>query len=247
MARGAAFFDLDRTLMEGSSAFQFGARRLSRRACWAAGSCSPTRCANIRFRLRGATDEDTRALRDRDLGVAAGRPRARPRAARRRRAGRGSCRGSIRRCSRSPTSTRTPGGPCYIVTAASQTWPRCWPSCSRSTARSARSSRGSVDGVYTGRPTGAVHLRRGQGARDRGAGAARAHRPDGSYAYSDSVSDLPMLRAVGHPVAVNPDAALPRSRARRAGRCCASSGWPAAEGAVALAGAAAAVASGAPR
>jgi len=29
-----------------------------------------------------------------------------------------------------------------------------------------------------------------------------------SYAYSDSVSDLPMLRAVGNPVAVNPDSAL---------------------------------------
>jgi HAD superfamily hydrolase (TIGR01490 family) len=27
----------------------------------------------------------------------------------------------------------------------------------------------------------------------------------GSYAYSDSVTDLPMLEAVGHPVAVNPD------------------------------------------
>ncbi len=31
-----------------------------------------------------------------------------------------------------------------------------------------------------------------------------------SYAYSDSESDLPMLRAVGHPVAVNPDAELER-------------------------------------
>ncbi len=29
-----------------------------------------------------------------------------------------------------------------------------------------------------------------------------------SYAYSDSASDLPMLRAVGNPVVVNPDAAL---------------------------------------
>ena len=28
---------------------------------------------------------------------------------------------------------------------------------------------------------------------------------EGSYAYSDSISDLPMLEAVGHPVAVNPD------------------------------------------
>lgn len=31
-----------------------------------------------------------------------------------------------------------------------------------------------------------------------------------SYAYSDSVTDLPMLEAVGHPVAVNPDRELAR-------------------------------------
>lgn len=31
---------------------------------------------------------------------------------------------------------------------------------------------------------------------------------DASYAYSDSVSDLPMLRAVGNPVVVNPDPPL---------------------------------------
>jgi phosphoserine phosphatase len=33
---------------------------------------------------------------------------------------------------------------------------------------------------------------------------------DASYAYSDSESDLPMLRAVGHPVVVNPDSELRR-------------------------------------
>jgi phosphoserine phosphatase len=38
------------------------------------------------------------------------------------------------------------------------------------------------------------------------------------YAYSDSASDLPMLSAVGHPVAVNPDGRLER-HAR-------SHGWP---------------------
>jgi len=31
-----------------------------------------------------------------------------------------------------------------------------------------------------------------------------------SYAYADSASDLPMLRAVGHPVAVDPDVSLSR-------------------------------------
>lgn len=41
--------------------------------------------------------------------------------------------------------------------------------------------------------------------------AARHHLDlEGSWAYSDSITDLPMLEAVGHPVAVNPDRALRR-------------------------------------
>ena len=40
--------------------------------------------------------------------------------------------------------------------------------------------------------------------------SARASTSSASWAYSDSESDLPMLRAVGHPVAVNPDGTLAR-------------------------------------
>jgi HAD superfamily hydrolase (TIGR01490 family) len=39
---------------------------------------------------------------------------------------------------------------------------------------------------------------------------------EGSYAYSDSISDLPMLEAVGHPVAVNPDKELRKQAEERA-------------------------------
>ncbi len=38
------------------------------------------------------------------------------------------------------------------------------------------------------------------------------------HAYSDSITDLPLLEAVGHPTAVNPDRALRREAAQR--------GWP---------------------
>src|SRR5947209_4989526 len=67
----AVFFDLDRTLMEGSSAFQFG------RAAYKAGLISRRRLladgwANLRFRLRGSTDTDTHALRDRISEALAG-------------------------------------------------------------------------------------------------------------------------------------------------------------------------------
>src|SRR5258708_21283346 len=40
----------------------------------------------------------------------------------------------------------------------------------------------------------------------------------GSWAYSDSITDLPMLEAVGRPVAVNPDKDLRRVARER--------GWP---------------------
>jgi HAD superfamily hydrolase (TIGR01490 family) len=45
--------------------------------------------------------------------------------------------------------------------------------------------------------------------------AARGLDLDGSYAYSDSATDLPMLEAVGHPVVVNPDRELARVAAER--------------------------------
>jgi phosphoserine phosphatase len=38
---------------------------------------------------------------------------------------------------------------------------------------------------------------------------------EGSFAYSDSKSDLPMLSSVGHPVAVNPDRELRREAEQR--------------------------------
>ena len=43
-----------------------------------------------------------------------------------------------------------------------------------------------------------------------------------SYAYSDSVTDVPMLSVVGHPVAVNPDKDLAREAIDANGRSASS-------------------------
>ncbi len=71
-----------------------------------------------------------------------------------------------------------------------------------------------VDGVYTGRPTGLFVY----GQEKARAIELLAEREgldlENSYAYSDSASDLPMLRLVGHPVAVNPDSELAGGRPR---------------------------------
>src|SRR3712207_177261 len=60
-----------------------------------------------------------------------------------------------------------------------------------------------ADGRYTGRPDGPFTYREGKATAIRELAEAEGIDLAASYAYSDSESDLPMLRAVGHPVAVN--------------------------------------------
>jgi HAD superfamily hydrolase (TIGR01490 family) len=66
----------------------------------------------------------------------------------------------------------------------------------------------SVDGVYTGRLVGhTLHAeRKADAARDLAATAGA--RLDDCWAYSDSRNDIPLLEMVGNPVVVNPDAIL---------------------------------------
>lgn len=71
-----------------------------------------------------------------------------------------------------------------------------------------------ADGFYTGR------MDRYVSGSAKAEAVAEFARRDGvdladSWAYSDSATDLPMLEAVGHPVAVNPDRALRRIAAER--------------------------------
>ncbi|SPT54285.1 Phosphoserine phosphatase [Actinomyces bovis] len=73
------------------------------------------------------------------------------------------------------------------------------------------------DGVYTGRiERSLLHAEKVVALRE----DAERHGIDlsRSWAYSDSISDLPMLEAVGHPVATNPDRELRAAAAER--------GWP---------------------
>ena len=67
-----------------------------------------------------------------------------------------------------------------------------------------------VDGHYTGRAGGPFTYREGKAQAIRELAGREGIDLGASWAYSDSESDLPMLRLVGHPVAVNPDAELGR-------------------------------------
>jgi phosphoserine phosphatase len=109
------------------------------------------------------------------------------------------------------------GRPIYICTAASQEMADMM-ALVLGFDGSIGSRSETVDGVYTGRPGGPFAYGAGKATLIAELAAARGIALSESYAYSDSVSDLPMLRAVAFPVAVNPDAELARiARAE---------GWP---------------------
>jgi HAD superfamily hydrolase (TIGR01490 family) len=205
--RGAAFFDLDRTLMAGSSAFQFG------RAAYKAGLISRRRLAadaweNIRFRLRGSTDEGTDALRVR-IGELLEGVRVR----------------DLQRLAPDVLAGVLPrlypgmleiayghqdaGRPVFICTAASQEMAELM-AMVLTFDGAVGSVAEVVDGYYTGRAGGPFTYRDGKAQAIRELAQREGIDLGASYAYSDSESDLPMLRAVGHPVAVNPDAELAR-------------------------------------
>ena len=74
-----------------------------------------------------------------------------------------------------------------------------------------------ADGVYTG-DVAFYAYGEGKAAKIRELAAERGYVLADCYAYSDSITDLPMLEAVGHPTAVNPDRSLRRVAAHR--------GWP---------------------
>ncbi len=65
-----------------------------------------------------------------------------------------------------------------------------------------------IDGHYTGELDGPFMYGTGKAEALEKLASERGYDLDKCYAYSDSVSDLPMMELVGHPVAVNPDSLL---------------------------------------
>ncbi len=194
--------------MQGSSAFQFG------RAAFRVGLMSRRQLiadawANVMFRLRGSNDADTHALRDRISASLAG-----TRVRDLERLGPEVLAGVLPRIYPQVLAIahehQDAGRSSYITTAASQELAQLLAHVLVLDGGIGSEFSEAVDGVYTGRPTGLFIY---------GEGKARAieelARREGidlaaSYAYSDSASDLPMLRLVGHPVVVNPDRELLR-------------------------------------
>ncbi|MGH2904444.1 MAG: HAD family hydrolase [Solirubrobacteraceae bacterium] len=205
--RGAAFFDLDKTLMAGSSGVFFA------RAAYETGMISRRRLAkdvyeNLRFRLKGSTDDRADEVRKRVGEMIAGvrvkdLQRLSPRV----------LAGVLPRLYPEMLARayahQDAGVPVYILTAASQEMADMLAHVLAFDGGLGSRSE-IVDGRYTGRPAGPFNYREGKVVSMRELADREGIDLDASYAYSDSESDLPMLRAVRHAVVVNPDAELRR-------------------------------------
>ena len=211
----AAFFDVDNTVMQGASIFHL-ARGLYRRRFFSTREILGAAWKQAYFRVAGVEDpEHVAEARNSALGFIAGHPVA---------------------------ELEELGEDIFDELMATRIWPgtralaqlhldrgqRVWlvtaapVEIARIIARrlGLTGALGTVaehvDGVYTGRLVG--DLLHGPAKAEAVRALAEQEGLDLSRcaAYSDSANDLPMLRLVGHPCAVNPDSRL-RAHARRAG------------------------------
>jgi len=205
VTRTAAFFDLDRTLIRGSANFPLAV------AAFRAGYVPPRdlirdAVSAVSFVLKGATDEASAQLRERILRAVAGH-RADDVIA----LGAGfvpKLAASVLPEARSALDRHAAAGEDRIIVSAS-------PIEIVSAIAGALGLEGAVgtrseivDGRYTGRLEGPFCYREGKVAEIQRLARERGYDLSRSTAYSDSISDLPFLHAVGNPVAINADKAL---------------------------------------
>ena len=206
MQRTAAFFDLDKTLMAGSSGMQF-ARVAARHGIVGRRQLLSWAVEHLRYRLRGTTDERTgevlRVARELIAGVpvrtvermnpevlAAILPRVYP------------------QMLEEVYGHQDAGRATFIVSAAGNGVVEPLAEVLGMDGGIGTKYGVDEDGAFTGRFDGPFVYGRGKVEAMEAFAAEHEIDLSQSYAYSDSLSDLPMLRAVGHPVAVNPDPAL---------------------------------------
>jgi HAD superfamily hydrolase (TIGR01490 family) len=211
----AAFFDLDRTLMYGSSAWYFG-KAAYREGLRPLSALGQDLVNAVLFRLFGASDEKSEALRDQILRAVAGTeadrfgrmipgvveellPRIRPE-------------------SQALIDMHAEAGrDIYIISASPVEVVGELAKALDLTGGLGTESE-IVDGVYTGRLAAPFCYGEGKAEVVRKLVAEVGYDLNQCYAYADSASDLPILTLVGHPVAVNPDRSLATVAHRR--------GWP---------------------
>jgi len=214
-ANAAAFFDLDRTLISGSSAFYFGVAAW-RKKMIPTGDLLSDGAKAVSFKLFGATDESSESVRDRILQAVQGQQQAAlialneeivPRILEK-----------VRPESRSLVDMHHEAGrDCWIVSASPVEVVAPLAKALGMEGAIATTSE-VVDGRYTGRLDGPFVYGEGKAEAIAKLAAERGYDLRLSFSYSDSASDLPMMEMVGHPVAVNADKPLQNVAQQR--------GWP---------------------
>lgn len=214
----AAFFDLDRTLMSGSSALYF-AIAVYREGLVSRSSIARDAVNGVLFRLFGASDEKSASLRDRTLAAVAGHeaeifrrlapqviedllPRIRPEA-------------------QALLDIHAEAGRDVYIISASPVEIVAELARALDIEGGLGTQSEIVDGVYTGRLAAPFCYGEGKADVIRKLVAEKGYDLDRCYAYSDSASDLPMMQLVGNPIAVNPDRTMMAVAHRR--------GWPVVE------------------
>ncbi len=213
--RAAAFFDLDGTLIPGSA--NIGLSIAAFRRGWV-----PPRDLlqdawfGIHFLLRGASDDRAGAVRDRILRAVAGHKVTDvvglgdefiPQVAE-----------SLTTEARALLHLQAAAGrDRFVVSATSQEIVTML--AERIGIEGGLGTRSQiVDGRYTGDLDGPFCYGEGKVEAIELLAAERGYDLDESYAFSDSMSDMPMLERVGHPVVVNPDSKMRDIAEKR--------GWP---------------------
>jgi HAD superfamily hydrolase (TIGR01490 family) len=218
-SRVAAFFDLDRTLIRGSANYPLAI------AAFRAGIVPWRELARdtvnaVRFQRHGSTDVGSAELRERILGAVAGMrqseiihlgDRVTP----------GLVRRVIPRSARLLAEHHARGEDRIVVSASPIELVGRFAEALGLEGAVATRAELDAEGRYTGRLVGEFCYGAGKVIEIEKLAAERGYDLERCYAYSDSLSDLPMLERVGNPVVVNPDRELRTLAAER--------GWPVVE------------------
>lgn len=202
----AAFFDLDGTLIPGSANIPL-AKAAFRHGFVSPGDLAKDLRNGLSFLLKGASDERSAEVRDRILRAVSGHPAAKVEAL-------GAhfiddLVASIRPPMQQTLDRHARLGHDRVVISASPT------EIVSRLAHTAGLEHGigttaarDERGVYTGELEGPFCYGEGKVAVMTALATEQGYDLADCYAYTDSASDLPMLEAVGHPVAVNPEPEL---------------------------------------
>jgi HAD superfamily hydrolase (TIGR01490 family) len=216
---GAAFFDLDNTLIQGASLFHF-ARGLAAHRFLTGRQIARFGWSQLTFRVRGERAGQVKTTRERALSFAAGRSVSEIT---------GLCHEvfedylerKIWPGTRALAQAHlNRGEPVWLLTAAPDELASIVAERLGFTGALGTIAE-SVGGVYSGRLCGDVLHGPAKGDAMRALALREGYRLSACHAYSDSANDLPMLTAVGHPHAVNPDHKLRHYAMER--------GWPVVE------------------